>query len=73
MEHEEIRKFMRECPLFIEQENTYGRRFDFVKDGVKGAHLWFKYALGGWSMIIGKEKERHHVDSIDKLKTLLSI
>jgi hypothetical protein len=73
MEHEEIRQFMRTSPLFKEQEQAYGRRFEYYKDGVRIAYIWFKYALNGWNMIIGKQKERHHIDSVDKLKTLLEL
>lgn len=73
MEHVKIKDYLQASEFFIEQENSLGRRFDYIRDGVKVAHLWFKYGLNGWSMIIGKEKERHHIDSVAKLKTLLSL
>lgn len=73
MEHEEIRQYMLSTSSFVEQGNCLGRRFDYFIDGVKVAHIWFKYTLGGWKMIIGKKKEVYHVDSLQKLKTLLSL
>jgi hypothetical protein len=73
MEHIAIKEYLQTSGLFTEQEDSLRRRFDYIKGGVKIAHIWFKYTLGGWNMIIGKEKERHHIDSVDKLKSLLNL
>lgn len=74
MEHiEQIREFMKSRNNFEEQPGTHGRRYYFMKDGKQVAYIWFKWGLNGWSMIIGKQKGWHHIDSVDKLKTLLSL
>lgn len=74
MEHiEQIREFMKSHNAFEEQPDTLGRRYHFVKGGERHAYIWFKWGLNGWNMIIGKQNERHYIDSVDKLKTLLSL
>jgi uncharacterized protein YkuJ len=69
----QISVFLKSNASFEEQTGAQGRRYHFVREGEKVAYVWFKYALGGWNMIIGKEKERHYIDSVEKVKTLLSL
>lgn len=74
MEHyRTIQNFLKADKRFKEQEGSFGKRFHFMKDGEKSAYLWFKYTLNGWNMIIRKVKEQHNIDSVEKLKTLLSL
>jgi uncharacterized protein YkuJ len=69
----QISDFLKSNAAFEEQAETHGRRYYFIKDGEKTAYIWFKWALNGWNIIIGKQKERYHIDSVDKLKELLSL
>jgi hypothetical protein len=69
----QIQDFLKTDSRFEPQPEAINKRFYFIKNGQKAAYIWFKYALGGWNIIIGKEKERHHIDSVDKLKKLLHL
>lgn len=70
---EKIREFMKSHKDFEEQPDTNGRRYHFMKDGEKHAYIWFKWALNGWNAIIGNQKERHNIESVEQLKSLLSL
>lgn len=39
----QISDFMKSHNAFEEQQDTYGRRFYFMKDGEKHAYIWFKW------------------------------
>jgi hypothetical protein len=80
MKHlQEISEYLKVKKCFIEQPDTFGRRYYFMHNGERVAYIWFKWALNGWRLAFLKEKNgedwetRGPIESVTQLTAILRI
>jgi len=72
-EEQKICEFMKRSQFFIQQPDTHFKRWHFIKNGKQCGYVWFKYALGGWSLTLSDYEGVMHIDSVKTLKICCGI